>query len=289
MSKVDRLLLAKTWRNLSELIELAEKDDNNKFLNKYRWALSLFAEYIQDTKSKIIVTLDGRDTAWKWSNIKRITEYLNPVVYDIKAFGIPKAEERKWEDWFKRYERFFPEDWWITFFDRSWYNRAFVEPVMWFCTEEEYLWFMENVNKFEEYISENDFQLIKWYLSITHKTQKERLENRNQDMKRWKSSFVDAQAIWKRNYYTLAKHNVLKNTDTMNSPWLVFDSNEKYRSASEIIKQIINSSTEISDIISQKLSIDLSPNPRYTRTAQAELERMEQIWDLKNMKKEFRF
>ena len=132
---------------------------------------------------------------------------------------------------------------------------------------------MENVNEFErEKITEMGYYFLKIYLSITKDTQKFRLKRREQDMKRWKSSFIDKQAQEKWNYYTLAKANILKMTDSEHAPWMVLDSNEKWLSAIEIIKAIINTSEEVAKIISK--NIDLTPNPKIVRTATQELERM---------------
>jgi hypothetical protein len=134
---------------------------------------------------------------------------------------------------------------------------------------------MENVNEFErEKITEMGYYFLKIYLSITKDTQKLRLKNREQARKRWKSSPVDAQAQEKWNYYTLAKANILKYTDSEHAPWMVLDSNEKWLSATEIIKAIINTSEEVAKIISQ--NIDLTPDPKVVRTAAQELDRMKE-------------
>ena len=138
-SDLNKLILDIFWKTLEEMKWLSNKDDDNEFLNEYRWALSYWVEYIQDTKKKIIVTLDGRDTAWKWSNIKRITEYYNFKRNNVEAYPIPTPEERIKYNWFNRYMKDFPDEGKVTFFDRSWYNRAWVEAAMWFCSKEEYV------------------------------------------------------------------------------------------------------------------------------------------------------
>lgn len=273
-----------------EIARLVKKKKDIDFLNNYRWALSLWAEYTEDTKNRLIVTLDGRDTAGKWSNIRRIIEYFNDARRETKAFNIPSKEEKYRENWFRRYSQFFPEPWHTTLYDRSWYNRAFVEPAMWFCTQEEYDWFMGHVQDFErEQIIDEWIDFVKVYLSITKATQKKRLELRKTDMKSWKSSKVDGQAQEKWNYYTLAKKKVLEMTDTEESPWLVIDSNEKFLSASEIIKHMIRTTEDIANTIEQKLGIDLAPNPEITRSWKEELQRMKKSWELAKAKKEFVF
>lgn len=288
---LDNVMKQTTWFSFEQIQAIAKERQELDFLNKYRWALSLWAEHTMDTKNKIIVTLDWRDTAGKWSNIKRVTEYFNNSRFNIKAFPwIPTPEEKFKHNWFKRYEKFFPEDGMVTFFDRSWYNRAFVEAAMWFCTEEEYNWFMQHVNQFEkDDIIEMWYEFIKIYLSVTKDTQKLRLKNREQERKRWKSSPVDKQAQEKWNYYTLAKAKVLELTNSEDAPWIIIDSNEKWLSASEIIKAIINTTSEVASLVSRDLGIDLTPNENVVRTAKQELKRMEQVWDFKKMKENFNF
>lgn len=286
----EKLLQKLTWRSLWELMHLAEQDDQLQVLNEYRWALSLWAEHTNDTKQKVIVTLDGRDTAWKGSNIKRVTEYFDIKRYSEVAFWIPKLEERFEYNWFARYMHHFPKEWEVTFFDRSWYNRAWVEAAMWFCTREEYDWFMEHVNEFEkDQIIDEGINFIKVYLSITKSTQKHRLNKRESARKRWKSSPIDRVAQEKWNYYTLAKAKILELTDSEHAPWTVLDSNEKWLSSIEIIKSIINTNREVANIVQSDLSIDLSPNREVSRTATEELKRMNEKWYLDKMKNEFHF
>ncbi len=262
----------------------------NDFLRKYQEPLSLWAEHLQDTKQKVIVTLDGRDTAGKWSNIKRVTQQLDTKRYDVKAFPwIPKPEEKFEDAWFQRYEAFFPEDGNIEFFDRSWYNRLMVEAVMWFCREEEYNWVLQHVNQFErKRIIDAGYDYLKIYLSIGKQVQKERLDSRKGVRKRWKSSPVDEKAQAKWQLYTLAKQRVLEITDTKESPWIILDSTEKFLSAVEIMKAIIGTRTEVRKMVENDLSIDLSPNPKIRRTATQELEKMVREWQIP-VEKEFPF
>jgi len=243
-----------------------------------------------DTKKRIIVTLDGRDTAGKGSNIKRVTEQLNPTRFNTQAFGIPTLKEKQGDNWFHRYEKFFPKEGKIRFFDRSWYNRASVEAAMSFCTQEEYEWFMKNVAQFEkERIIDTEYDFLKIYLSITKKTQKERLERRKTERKRWKSSPIDAQAQEKWDYYTLAKQKILEMTDSEFAPWTVIDSNEKFLSAVEIIKMIIATSDEIQKMVEKDLSLDLSPNRKIRLTAPEALKVMKKRGEIPTKHTEFKF
>lgn len=282
--------LEKTGLPVGKILSLIEKHEQDTLLREYQGALSLWAEHIQDTKNRIIVTLDGRDTAWKGSNIKRITEQLNPTRFNISAFGIPTPEEKDWDNWFKRYENFFPEEWKIRFFDRSWYNRSWVEAAMSFCTKEEYEWFIKNVSQFEkEKIIDAGYLFHKIYLSIRKDTQKLRLKKRNTERKRWKSSIIDKAAQEKWWYYTLAKQKTLELTDTEHAPWTIIDSNEKYLSAVEIIKMIISKTEEICKYVEKDLSIDLRPNKHIRRTATEELSRMEKAWEIPTKHESFVF
>lgn len=286
----DRVLVNQTGRTLEQHIALAREADTIDTLNQYRSALSLWAEHTNDTKQKVIITLDGRDTAWKWSNIKRVTEYFNWKRYKTNAYWIPEIDEKIDYNWFKRYVEDFPRKWQVAFFDRSWYNRAWVEAAMWFCTQEEYDWFLQNVLNFEnEQILDQWINFLKIYLSVTKTTQKHRLYLREDVRKSWKSSPIDKVAQEKWNYYTLAKAKMLELTDSETSPWIVLDSNEKWLSAIEIIKALINTTSEVSKIVEKDLSIDLKPNKSIRRTAKEELARMKKNWDLKAMKQEFHF
>ena len=287
-------VLSQGWFETGEvkrLLKFIQDGEEREFLREYQWALSLWAEHSQDTKQKIILTLDGRDTAWKGSNIKRVTEQLNIWRFGTKAFpGIPSDEEKLGDNWFKRYEKFFPEDGKMRFFDRSWYNRSGVEAAMGFCSQEEYDWFMENVNRFEkERIIDLWYNYLKIYLSITKDTQKKRLKIREKPRKAWKSSPIDAVAQEKWWYYTLAKKKTLELTDSEHAPWIVLDSNEKYLSAIEIIKAIVGTSDEVRRMVENDLSIDLSPNTDIRRTAQEELKLMQHRWEIPTKKTDFKF
>lgn len=292
ISDIERLL-HKGWLDINttqKLLCFIREWEERTFIKEYQWALSYWAEFLSDTKRRVILTLDGRDTAWKWSNIKRVTEQLDARKFAVKAFPwIPSKEEKFEDNWFQRYERFFPAEGNIRFFDRSWYNRAWVEAAMGFCTEQEYNWFMTHVNEFEkERIVDAWYDFLKIYLSIWKKTQVERLKKREDVRKRWKSSPIDAQAQEKWGYYTLAKEKMLRETDTEHAPWIVLDSNRKFLSAVEIIKAIVGTNDEVRKVIEKDLSIDLTPNPKVRRTAREELEKMKREWQIPTNKK-FKF
>lgn len=264
------------------IIKRFEEGEEKEYLREYQGALSYWTELLlQEKKQAVIVTLDWRDTAWKWSNIKKVTEQLNNRSYWVTAFAwIPTQEERHQSNWFGRYSASFPNKWSIQFYDRSWYNRAWVEAAMWFCTQQEYDWFMKHVNDFEKHVVDDGYDLLKIYLSIWKDVQKRRLRERKTVRKRWKSSKVDEQAQEKWNQYTLAKQKMLEHTDTPHAPWTVIDSSERFESAVEIIKTIIGTNQEIKRAIESELSIDLDHDFSIVRTGKQELMRMKELWQI---------
>lgn len=193
-------------------------------------------EHVKKTGQPVVVVLEGRDSAGKGSTIKFLTEYLDPKFFKVIALGIATPEERK--NWFQRYENQI-EPGKINFFDRSWYNRGIVEPVMGYGTEEEYFDFMNNVNQFEESLVSKGMKLFKFWLSITPQTQKKRFELRkNSPLKYWKFSPNDEKSLDKWNDYTKYKEKVLKQTrDAV--PWTVVDTNDKHAGVLNLIRHLL--------------------------------------------------
>lgn len=181
-------------------------------------------EDVKRTGKAIAVVFEGRDSAGKGSTIKKMTEYLDPKYFNVIALGVPTEEDRK--DWFGRYEKHIQPGK-INFFDRSWYNRGIVEPVMGYSSQEEYLDFMENVNGFEQSLIDRGVELVKFWLSITPETQKKRFELRKASpLKYWKFSPNDEKSIDKWDDYTEYKNRVMKQTREA-KPWTVVDTNDK--------------------------------------------------------------
>lgn len=273
-------LVLPQWYSEKRVLKLIDHDKQEQEVNIYRNALSLFVEILLDEKlGGILETFDGRDAAGKGYTPRELGKYVNASVFDVVAQKIPTNWERMAGNWFKRYERELPQKWEIVCFDRSWYNRAIVEPVMGFCTEEQYERFMAEVIAFEKRIKrEYGIKLIKIYLSIDKKTQAQRLEERQQIMRRWKSSKVDAEAQQKWWEYTYAKLRLLEQTDAPESPWYVVDSTVRYLAVIESIKLIILAHPKVAKFIEDELRIDLSLNSEVTRTGEQELKRMKQKW-----------
>ncbi|MCM2302420.1 MAG: polyphosphate kinase 2 [Flavobacteriaceae bacterium] len=190
---------------------------------------------------RIIVIFEGRDAAGKGGAIRRITERINPRHFRIVALPKPTDEERtQW--YFQRYVLQFPKAGEIVFFDRSWYNRAVVEPVNGFCTQDEYEIFMNQVNDFERMITESGIRLVKIYMSITKEEQEKRFaEIKSDPLKQWKMSPVDerAQELW--DTYSIYKTKMFEKTNTKISPWKVINADKKITARLNAIQYILDS------------------------------------------------
>lgn len=195
---------------------------------KYQIQIDLLKmqEWVKSEGKKVIIVFEGRDAAGKGSTIKRFVEFLNPKGFKVVALDKPTEEEKR--NWFRRYEQHFPRPGEIVFFDRSWYNRAVVEPVMGYCSEDEYKDFMENVNRWEEQITSSGVILIKFWFSITKEKQEQRFEARKKSpLKYWKFSPNDAKVIDKYEIMTFYKNQMFNRTSTQNAPWVIINSNDK--------------------------------------------------------------
>ena len=179
------------------------------------------------TGKRLLLILEGRDTAGKDGSIKSITEHLSPRDSRVVALNKPSLrEEGEW--YFQRYVAQLPTAGEFVLFNRSWYNRAGVEKVMGFCTDEQYKQFMSTVNEFESLLAGSDIQLIKYYLDITKEEQAIRLNDRAKDpLKQWKISPIDQQAQKMWNAYSIARDDMLKHTNSKIAPWTVISANDK--------------------------------------------------------------
>ncbi|MDP2088654.1 MAG: polyphosphate kinase 2 [Flavobacteriaceae bacterium] len=193
-----------------------------------------------DNNERIIVIFEGRDAAGKGGAIRRITERINPRHFRIVALPKPTDEERtQW--YFQRYVLQFPKAGEIVFFDRSWYNRAVVEPVNGFCTIDEYHIFMNQVNDFERMITESGIRLAKIYMSISKEEQEHRFtEIKSDPLKQWKMSPVDerAQELW--DVYSQYKTKMFEKTNTKIAPWKTIDADKKISARLQSIQHILD-------------------------------------------------
>ncbi len=197
--------------------------------------------YVKAEGLKVLIIFEGVDAAGKGGTIKRITEHLNPRGARIVALEKPSdVEKTQW--YFQRYTQHLPSSGEMVFFDRSWYNRAGVEPVMGFCTEDEHRMFLNDVSDYERMLVDSGIILFKFYFSISKKEQAERFKERKTDpLKQYKLSPVDAksQELWDK--YIEAKHAMLRASHTGIAPWIIIRSDNKKKARLNCIKHILSS------------------------------------------------
>ena len=211
-----------------------------KEVEKLQVELIKLQTWVIENNKRVCIIFEGRDAAGKGGAIRRITHHLNPRNY--RKVALPKpTDEEKGQWYFQRYIQKLPNRGEIVFFDRSWYNRAVVEPVNGFCTKKEYDRFMSEVVHFEEMITNDGILLIKFYFSISKDEQARRFEDiRNNPLKRWKMTPVDekAQELW--DVYTEYKKKMFEHTHTSKNPWVILKANRKTRARVEAIKHILD-------------------------------------------------
>lgn len=209
-------------------------------LKKLQAELIKLQQWVENKNEKVVIIFEGRDAAGKGGAIRRITQHLNPREFKVVALPKP-TEEEKGEWYFQRYINNLPRQGKIVFFDRSWYNRAVVEPVNGFCTEEQYKIFMNQVNEFERMIIESGIRLIKFYFSISKNEQAKRFEDiKSSPLKKWKFSKVDQAALRLWDSYTDYKSKMFEKTNTELAPWIIIKANRKSSARIEAIKHILN-------------------------------------------------
>ncbi|HJE03657.1 Thymidylate kinase [Aliarcobacter thereius] len=214
--------------------------DYQKKLTKLQIELLKLQSFVKEKGLKVLIIFEGRDAAGKGGTIKRVTEHLNPRGARVVALEKPNDQERtQW--YFQRYANHLPSAGEIVLFDRSWYNRAGVEPVMGFCTKEEHLQFLKDVPLFEKMLVESGITLFKFYFSVSKKEQEKRFKKREKDpLKQYKLSPIDkeAQNVWDK--YTVAKYSMLMASHSPVSPWTIVKSDNKKRARINCIRHILN-------------------------------------------------
>ncbi len=197
--------------------------------------------WVKETGQKIVILFEGRDAAGKGGTIRRFMEHLNPRGARIVA--LDKPTERELGQWyFQRYIPHLPTSGEIVLFDRSWYNRAGVERVMGFCTNEQYLEFMNECPEFERFLTRSGIFLVKFWFSVSRKEQRRRFKERQvHPLKRWKLSPVDMASLDKWDDYTKAKEDMFLSTDTVAAPWTVIKSDDKKRARLNAMRYVLHS------------------------------------------------
>lgn len=227
-----------------------------KELVKLQIELLKLQSYVKEKGLKVLILTEGRDAAGKGGTIKRITEHLNPRGCRVVALEKPSDVERtQW--YFQRYIKHLPSAGEIVIFDRSWYNRGGVEPVMGFCTNEEHNMFLRQVPKLEEMLVNSGIILFKFYFSVSKEEQKARFDSRKDDpLKQYKLSAVDEQSqiLWEQ--YTLAKYSMLLASNTDFAPWTIIVSNDKKKARLNTIKSILARIDYPKKISKKELEVD---------------------------------
>ena len=235
---------------LAALRELEElKRDRKRVARKLRaeaelrpWQVELLKlqRHLEAHRMRMIVLFEGRDAAGKGGTIRRVTRYMNEKHYRVVALGKPTEDQRS-EWYFQRYAAQLPAGGEIVLFDRSWYNRAMVEPVFGFCTEEEYQNFMLGVTGFEKDLVRQGTVLVKLYFSVTREEQQRRFARRYTDpLRQWKFSEIDMQAQDRWDEFTNRKYEMIKRTSTPSAPWVIIRSGDKHRARLNAIKVMLN-------------------------------------------------
>ncbi len=210
-------------------------------LKKAQIELLKLQDWVYENNKRVMIIFEGRDGAGKGSTIKRFIEHLNPRKFRIVALSKPTKEEMG-QFYFQKYFKHLPNEGEIVFFDRSWYNRAIVEPVFGFCNKEQYNEFMRLVPQVEDALIRDGIILIKFWLDITKETQKKRFEERRDNpLKYWKLSPIDlkAQELW--DDITKYQEKMFKKTSTEVSPWVIVDSNNQKSARLQSIKYVLSS------------------------------------------------
>ena len=242
--RIRKILKVLNKRDKEEIVQaVLEKYYNSEELKPYQAELIKLQRHLEKTKKKMVILFDGRDASGKGGTIRRITRYMNEKKYRVVALGKP-SDQQKTELHIKRYIEQFPHAGEIVLFDRSWYNRAMVEPVMGFCTAEQYRRFMKKIVTYENNFIEDGGRtiLLKLYFSVTKKEQARRFKRRKNDpLRQWKLSEVDLQAqeVW--DDFTEKKYILLQKTHTKKAPWYIIRSDDKHLARRETMKVILNS------------------------------------------------
>ena len=216
-----------------------------------------FQNWVKEIGQKVVIIFEGRDAAGKGSTIKRFMEYLNPRGARVVALAKPTIEEQgQW--YFQRYIDHLPTSGEIVFFDRSWYNRAGVERVMRFCTEDEYEEFVREAPLVEQMLVRSGIHIVKFYLSVSREEQAIRMRERAVNpLKQWKLSPIDKLAQERWDDYTIAKEATFSKTDTSEAPWIIVKAEDQMRARCESMRHVLHRF----DYTGKDLAVAHAPHP----------------------------
>ena len=227
-----------------ETVKSKNKKINNKLYNKeierLQTEMVKLQEWVRQKGLKVVVVFEGRDAAGKGGVIKRITERMNPRIAHVIALGTP-TEKEKTQWYFQRYVPHLPAAGEIVLFDRSWYNRAGVERVMGFCTDDEYQEFMRTCPEYERMLTRSGIILIKYWFSVSDEEQEKRFQARTQDTKKfWKLSPMDLESRSRWMEYSKAKDDMFKYTDIKEAPWYAVNADNKKRARLNCMRHLLS-------------------------------------------------
>jgi polyphosphate kinase 2 len=256
----------------TRLKEAAAKDSP---LRPYQVELLKLQRHLEAEQIPMIVLFEGRDASGKGGTIRRIARFMNEKRYQVVALGKPtETQGTQW--YFQRYVERFPAGGEMVLFDRSWYNRALVEPVFGFCTKRQYRDFIRGVTGFEKDIVRQGTVLVKLYFSVDKKTQEKRFARRkNDELRQWKLSEIDLQAQEYWDDFTEMKHRMLERTSSGSAPWTIIRSNSKPRARLNAMKVILNAV----DYEGRNPDLDFTIDPEIVYSGRAELSRMDEERD----------
>jgi polyphosphate kinase len=228
-----------TWREDYPYAEKMTREEYEYLKRPLQIELVKLQNWVKSVGEQVVLVFEGRDAAGKGGTIKRFTEHLNPRGATVVALARPtEREQSQW--YFQRYAPHLPAAGEIVMFDRSWYNRAGVERVMGFCTDQEYWEFMREAPEFERMLVRSGLHLTKFWFSVTPSEQRTRFIIRRVDpVRQWKLSPMDIESLDKWDAYTEAKEAMFHYTDTEHAPWTVVKSNDKKRARLEAIKHVL--------------------------------------------------
>ncbi len=252
-------LLKKNNVNVKKLLATLQYQDN---LEQLQVELLKMQSWVIEQGLRVAIVFEGRDAAGKGGTIRRFVEHLNPRATRIVALPKPTEEERgQW--YFRRYINHLPNPGEVVFFDRSWYNRAVVEPVNGFCTKEQYERFMNQVNDVERMLQESGILLFKFWLDTSKEEQAERFADRRQSpLKHWKLSPIDAKAQELWDVYTEYRDAMFQRTHTKNSPWIIVEADKKKLARLGSISYVLEN---LEYTNKDKCMIDLHPDPNVVK------------------------
>ena len=254
-------------------LKLAAAKDNP--LKPFQIELLKLQRHLEAESLPMMVLFEGRDASGKGGTIRRITRFMNEKRYRVVALGRPTPENlTQW--YFQRYVERFPSGGEMVLFDRSWYNRALVEPVFGFCTKRQYRDFLKGVVGFEKDVVRQGTVLVKLYFSVDKETQAERFARRvNDPLRQWKLSEIDVQAQEHWDEFTEMKHRMLERTSTDVAPWTIVRSSVKPLARINAMKAILNAV----DYADRNESLDFTPDPAVVVPGRVELNRMDEERD----------